>query len=102
MKRILVTAAFIGTALMSVAADASLSKAKDLFERNRRSVKYYPNVAKELANDGLYFSAIPFVKEYMMRSQLIKNKSIDVVIDRIGHVKVLPGGIHRQPFGVIA
>ncbi|MCK5884120.1 MAG: tetratricopeptide repeat protein [Bacteriovoracaceae bacterium] len=83
MKRILVTAAFLSTALMSVAVDASLSKAKDLFEKNRRSVKYYPSIAKELANDGLYFSAIPFVKEYMMRGQSIKNKSIDIVIDSI-------------------
>lgn len=83
MKRILVIAAFVTLSLASVSANASLGKAKVLFEKNRRSVKYYPNIARELANDGLYFSAIPFVKEYMMRSQLIKNKSIDVLIDRI-------------------
>ncbi len=83
MKRFLITAAFVGTAILSVAADASILKAQSLFEKNRRSVKYYPNIAKELADDGLYFSAIPFIKEYMMRSQMIKNKSIDVLIDRI-------------------
>lgn len=62
---------------------ASVEKAGDYFEKNRRSTKYFPAVAKELISEGLYFSAIPFVKEYLTAGMNSQDKAIDGMIERI-------------------
>ena len=51
--------------------------------RSRGSVSSYPSVVKELLDDNLYFTAIPYLKEYLSRSNGNISKEVDFLIDQV-------------------
>ena len=71
------SAVFVSSALGSV------QKAADYYYKNSRSVKYFPAIAKELIDDQLYFSAVPFLKEYLAAGLSSQDRSVDQMIERI-------------------
>ncbi|MFI5391686.1 MAG: hypothetical protein ACHQYQ_10015, partial [Bacteriovoracales bacterium] len=46
-------------------------------------VKYYPLLARELIKDELYFSAIPFIKEFMVYSGRIQGEQVNNILETI-------------------
>lgn len=64
-------------------AHASIQKASDYYYKNSRSIKYFPAVAKELLDEKLYFSAIPFIKEYLTAGLSSQDRAVDGMIEDI-------------------
>lgn len=76
---------FLSIVLISTAfaSSASVEKAGTYYNKNKRSTKYYPFIAEELIKDNLYFSAVPFIKEYLSAGKSVKSKKIDAIIDEL-------------------
>lgn len=80
---------------------ASVEKA-EYYYRKSSSISSYPNVAQELIDVGLYYTAIPFVKEYLIRSNIRRNHKVDSIIDElitqvgVKQFEVLPENVLRK------
>jgi hypothetical protein len=85
----------------SVEGYTSVEKA-EYYYRKSSSISSYPDVAKELIDVGLYYSAIPFVKEYLIRSNVRRNQKVDIIIDElitqvgVKQFEVLPENVLRK------
>lgn len=64
-----------------LASEASITNARRLFTSGDKSK--YPQVAIELAQDKMYFSAVPFIKEYLASTTKINETAIDNALDDI-------------------
>ncbi len=63
---------------------ASIDQAKSYYENSSRGeVKYYPLLANELVKEGLYFSAIPFIKEFMVYAGKVQGDQINNLLETI-------------------
>jgi len=60
-----------------------MERAYSYFEKSRSSVKYYPLLARELVREGLYFAAIPYMKEFLLSSRRIYGKEINNILEKI-------------------
>ena len=70
-------------------AYSSVETAFRTLENYKNSVTSYPIVARELANAGFYFSAVPYIKKYLVNGRRANSKKIDKIIDRIStHVGI--------------
>jgi hypothetical protein len=58
---------------------AQMESAYSVLSRARGSVNSYPQVARLLANDGLYFTSTAYLKEYLVRSDGRKARNIDAL-----------------------
>lgn len=81
---------------------AGVGEAWNRLVRSRGSVTSYPQVVNELLEDNLYFTAIPYLKEYLSRSNGNIPKEVDILIDKVvtqvgvRQFEVLPRGILRR------
>lgn len=88
--------------LASSGAYAGVNEAWSNLVRSRASVSSYPSVVRELLDDGLYFTAIPYLKEYLSRNSGVISKDVDNLIDdvvtQVGvrQFEVLPVGILKR------
>ncbi|RLA66192.1 MAG: hypothetical protein DRQ88_07620 [Epsilonproteobacteria bacterium] len=62
---------------------ASMDRAYNYFEQSRSSLKYYPLLARELVREGLYFAAVPYMKEFLLQSRRIYGKEINKILETI-------------------
>jgi hypothetical protein len=62
---------------------AQMESAYSVLSRARGSVNSYPQVARLLANDGLYFTSTAYLKEYLVRSDGRKARNIDALLDEV-------------------
>ncbi|MBY0415525.1 MAG: hypothetical protein K2Q18_15235, partial [Bdellovibrionales bacterium] len=62
-------------------ADASIQGARRLYQTGDKS--RYPQVVAELIEDKMYFSAIPFVKEYLASMGRVNDTAMDKVLDEL-------------------
>jgi tetratricopeptide (TPR) repeat protein len=60
-----------------------MDRAYNYFEQSRSSVKYYPMLARELVKEGLYFSAVPYMKEFLLSSRRIYGQEINNLLETI-------------------
>ena len=60
-------------------AQASVERAEYYYQK--KALRYYPQVAKELVDEGIYFGAVPFVKEYLGATS--SAKQIDDLVDEL-------------------
>ncbi len=85
MKIILLVALFFA----EIPCWASVNKAWSTLKRSRGNVKNYLRVAKYLTNSGLYYVSIPYIKEYLARTQNSRSRRLDRVVDKVvNHVGV--------------
>tara|TARA_Y100000780_G_scaffold232553_1_gene265946 strand:+ start:53991 stop:55472 length:1482 start_codon:yes stop_codon:yes gene_type:complete len=75
-------AAFVGFGFQN-SSHASAGKAWDVLVRSKGSVKYYPQVVNELLKDELYFTSIPYLKEYLSVHKGRLPKEVDSLVDRV-------------------
>lgn len=70
---------------MSLASgtQASLDRSWDLLRQSNGSTKYYPQIVKDMVDNGLYFSSVPYIKEYLISTKGVENREIDELIDRV-------------------
>ncbi|MFI5390699.1 MAG: hypothetical protein ACHQYQ_05000 [Bacteriovoracales bacterium] len=62
----------------------SIEQAQNYYDNIKRGeVKYYPLLARELIKDELYFSAIPFIKEFMVYSGRIQGDQVNNILEAI-------------------
>src|SRR6186713_1080334 len=70
--------------LYSESIFGSIKQAQDYFDRIKQGeVKYYPLLANELLMDELYFSAIPFIEEFLVYSGRIQGEQVNNVLETI-------------------
>ncbi len=62
---------------------ASMEQAQTYYENSKREAKYYPLLANELVKEGYYFSAIPFIKEFMFYSGKIQGEQLNNILETI-------------------
>lgn len=82
MKK-LKTTLLMAVGIMAINANASLDRAWDLLRQSNGSTKYYPQVVKDMVDQGLYFSSIPYLKEYLISTKGVESRDIDELIDRV-------------------
>ena len=70
-------------ALLTFQAKASADGAWETLVRSKGNYKYYPKVAAGLINEGLYFTSIPYIKEFLSRGGARNNKDVDLLIDQV-------------------
>lgn len=94
MKKIgiLLFASFIG-----IEANASIEAAKRIYQRGDKN--NYPALVEELVKEKMYFTAVPYIKEYLTSTRRVNDAAVDKVLDEvITHVgvkqfEVLPANI---------
>lgn len=72
--------------LLSAAAQAGVAEAVPLIRGSQGSVRRYPEIARHLAADGLYYAAVPYVKEYLARVPVSRGGragSFDALVDKV-------------------
>lgn len=79
MKRVLILLA----AMASLSAQADLYKAWDVLVKSKGNTKYYPEVVKNLVASQMYFTAVPYIKEYMYQNEGRVPKEFDLLIDEV-------------------
>jgi tetratricopeptide (TPR) repeat protein len=82
---------------------ASVRNAEVIFQRNKGDRNSYLQIAEELINSKLYYSAIPFVKEYLnISNSKNTNLKLDYILEKIvsyvgiKQFEILPQGILKN------
>lgn len=81
MKRLL-SISLITLILPSIVA-ADLGEAWRLLRGSRGSTQHYPQIVRHLVDNGLYFSSIPYIKEYLTTTSGVESPEIDNLIDEV-------------------
>ncbi|MBT7610684.1 MAG: hypothetical protein HN576_13070 [Bacteriovoracaceae bacterium] len=61
----------------------NMSEAWSSLRKSRGNISNYVNVIEELVDEGLYFTAIPYIKEYLIQNTGRRNKKLDYLIDEV-------------------
>lgn len=69
--------------LFSFSSFGRLSDIVSDLQKSRENFRYYPRVVETLVNEKLYFSSIPYIKEYLAQTKYVRDKKIDKLIDEI-------------------
>lgn len=69
--------------LTPISTSASVEKAWDILVRSKGSVNNYPSVVNELLKDNLYFTSIPYLKEYLSVHKGRLPKQVDSLVDKV-------------------
>lgn len=64
--------------------EASVYRAAKIYSKSRGNPEKYNKIAAELVKEGIYYAAIPFIKDYLVTmAEKGKRSNIDPVIDKI-------------------
>ena len=74
---------FLISSLLSYSLFANAPSAWETLVRSKGAVSSYPIVVQELLKDDLYFTAIPYLKEYLSSNNRRMSKRVDALIDRV-------------------
>lgn len=66
---------------LSLTAEASISGARRIYQSGDKS--HYPQMVAELIQDHMYFSSIPFIKEYLANTSRVNDAAVDKVLDEL-------------------
>lgn len=75
---ILICSLFVTSALQ-----ADLGEAWRLLRASRGSTQNYPQIVQHLVQNRLYFSSIPYIKEYLTTTSGGESREIDALIDEV-------------------
>ncbi len=81
MKLFFYISVFLLSSIYDNSLHASIENAYAIYKRNKSSD--YHLIAENLVRQELFFTAVPFIKEYMTRTSKIKDTRIDKLIDII-------------------
>jgi hypothetical protein len=90
---------FLSLILLSfgVNANASFQNALKIYQSGDRN--HYPELVSELIKEKMYFSAIPFFKEYLATTSRVSDSAVDKILDQliaevgVKQFEVLPANI---------
>ncbi len=68
---------------MSSSANARMDEAWNSLTRSRNNFSNYINVIKNLVEKELYFTSVPYIKEYLINNRNKRNKKMDALIDEV-------------------
>lgn len=71
----------IGMLVVGQSAYADMNKARSIFNGGDRN--QYPQLVQELVKEGMYFSSVPFVKEYLANVNRVNNQAVDGIVDEV-------------------
>lgn len=93
MKKIIISFLLLTSGL----TEASISGARKIHQSGDKS--RYPQMVSELIQDRMYFSSIPFIKEYLSTTSRVNDGAVDKVLDQlitevgVKQFEVLPANI---------
>jgi len=64
-------------------ASAGFNEAERIYSGSSQSLSIYKKVIRELMEDKLYFSVVPWVKNYLVKSQGMVDREMDIIIDQM-------------------
>lgn len=89
--------------ILTISAYAELLNTIEMYERTRGRKRLYDKVVKALIEDGYYFAAIPFAKEYIATTRNVKintefEKALEDLIGQVGvrQFETLPESILKR------
>jgi hypothetical protein len=62
-----------------MSANASIQNARKIYQSSDKS--RYPQMVGELIKDKMYFSSVPFIKEYLSTTSRVNDSAVDKVVD---------------------
>ncbi|MDD0852424.1 hypothetical protein HBN50_04910 [Halobacteriovorax sp. GB3] len=74
---------FIFTLLLSFATSANVDEVWKQLVDSKGSVKNYPKVIEVLVRNNMYFTSVPYIKEYLFQSNRKMSKGMDLLIDDV-------------------
>ncbi len=83
--------------ITSLTAEASISGARKIYQSGDKS--RYPQMVSELIQDKMYFSSVPFIKEYLSTTSKVNDSAVDKLLDKlitevgVKQFEVLPASI---------
>lgn len=104
MKKFLLGNLVLFNFFAPVNLNAGLEEAWNQYRAGNRGIKSFPNVAQELINGGYYFTAVPFLKEYLAFSGENSSKAIDDLVEAVipysgtRQFEVLPSNILERSY----
>jgi tetratricopeptide (TPR) repeat protein len=69
--------------MLVTTASGSIDSASRIFKVNRWKIDSYPEIIENLVSSRYYFSAVPFLKEYLIRGSVKSSKQIDRLLDEV-------------------
>lgn len=75
------TALLLFSLTLGMNAEASIERARTIYQGGDKNK--YPQLVEELLKDKMYFSSVPFIKEYLVSTGRINNAAIDKIVDEV-------------------
>ncbi len=72
-----------GFLVVSTQAHAQLDRAWELLRTDNRTTQNYPGIIEILVKQKLYFTAVPYIKEYLTRNEGRTDQNLDLLIDKV-------------------
>ena len=69
--------------LQTTSASANIKVAWSSLLKSRGNISAYTNVIENLVKEKLYFSSIPYIKEYLINNKGQRNRRLDFLIDEV-------------------
>ena len=97
MKKLFLLIIPLYSGFFGLDANASIDGALKIYQNGDKN--RYPQLVSELIEEKMYFSSIPFVKEYLATTNTVNNVAVDKVIDQlitevgIKQFEILPSSI---------
>lgn len=94
MKSTIISIFMLG---LSLNTEASIAGARKIYQTGDKG--RYPQMVAELVKDKMYFSSIPFIKEYLSSTSRVNDSAVDRVLDElitevgVKQFEVLPANI---------
>lgn len=81
MKKSLITLPVLLTLSFGMSAQASVQGAWKIYQSGDKN--RYPQMVSELIQEKMYFSSIPFLKEYLATTNRVNDAAVDKVLDQL-------------------
>ncbi len=97
MKNSFLLISLLACMAFGVSAEASIQGAWKIYQSGDKN--HYPQMVSELIQERMYFSSIPFIKEYLATTTRVNDAAVDKVVDQliaevgVKQFEVLPSNI---------
>jgi hypothetical protein len=83
IKKLATNIILLITLLSPSVSFGDINEAWTSLRRSRGNIKSYVNLIKNLVDEELYFTAVPYIKEYLIQNAGRRNKKLDYLIDQV-------------------
>ncbi|MBP9681569.1 MAG: hypothetical protein KBD76_09200 [Bacteriovorax sp.] len=81
MKSSFLSISFLLSMTLTLKAEGSIQDAWKIYQSGDKN--RYPQLVSELIEERMYFSSIPFIKEYLATTNKVNDAAVDKIVDRL-------------------